>query len=133
MAKRCLPPAVILALLFFASPGLVWPADLDREDPDEQAREIGERSETKAPQDPLVGTWQCSNGVFNYAIFFQADGIMIQQEPTFGKARNTLWTRLSEKEIALEGGTVLSIEMGGDDRMSVLDTRVGATWDCTRR
>lgn len=84
-------------------------------------------------QDPLVGTRECNNGVFTYDFFFQSNGTLIQQEPTFGNIRNASWTRLSDQKISVAGGPLLAITMDGDSRMSVFDSRVGATWDCTRK
>jgi hypothetical protein len=130
MAQKSLFPAVLVLLLFSASPVSARSAQAD---PYEATGAAGGSSETKAPRDPLVGSWECSNGVYNYAIFFQANGTLIQQEPTFGNTRNTSWTRLSDQEITLGGGQVLTVTMDGESRMSVVDNKVGSTWDCRRK
>lgn len=122
--------ASVLVLLFFAP---LVSARSAQADPYEAAGTAAGESEPAARQDPLVGNWECSNGVYNWAIFFQANGTLIQQEPTFGNTRNTSWTRLTDQEITLGGGQVLTVTMDGDSRMSVVDNKVGSTWDCSRR
>jgi len=130
MARKYLFPAVIVLWMTFALPAFAPSVRADQNNPEGTA---GVAETAKPAPDPLVGNWQCTNGVYNYAFFFRADGTLIQQEPTFGNTRNSSWTRLSEQEITLAGGTRLSVDMDGDDHMSVLDTRVGATWDCSRQ
>jgi hypothetical protein len=130
MIRKFLLPAVIVLLLVFVP--LVFARSAQAE-PSEATGATGGGSEPKVPLDPVVGNWGCSNGVYNWAIFFHANGTLIQQEPTFGNTRDTSWTRLSDQEITLGGGQVLSVTMDGNSRMSVLDTRVGSTWDCTRK
>jgi hypothetical protein len=57
---------------------------------------------------------------------------LIQQEPTFGNTRNTSWTRVSDQEVILGGGQVLTVTMDGDNEMSAVENKVGATWDCRK-
>jgi hypothetical protein len=125
------PFPVLPALLLLFSPLVFAPAvQAGSLDAAQAASEIGER---RGGQDPLVGNWECSNGVYTWAIFFQANGTLIQQEPTFGNTRNTSWTRVSDQEVILGGGQVLTVTMDGDDEMNAVENKVGATWDCSRK
>jgi hypothetical protein len=130
MDKKFLSPVLLALLLFFAPLVFAPPAQAAPLDTDGVASDGGER---KSAQDPLVGNWECSNGVFTWAIFFQANGTLIQQEPTFGNTRNTSWTRVSDQEVILGGGQVLTVTMDGDNGMSAVENKVGATWDCSRK
>lgn len=130
MAREYLFPAVIVLLMIFALPAFAPSARAAQDSPES----AGDSENAARPAlDPLVGAWECSNGVFTYDYFFQANGTLIQQELTFGNTRNASWTRLSDQEISVAGGPLLTITMDGDRRMSVYDGRVGATWDCNRK
>jgi hypothetical protein len=130
MDKKFLSLVLLALLLFFAPLLFARPAQAGPLDA-EQATD--DSSERKSGQDPLVGSWECSNGVYTWAIFFQANGTLIQQEPTFGNTRNTSWTRLSDQEVILGGGQVLTVTMDGENEMSAVENKVGSAWDCRRK
>ena len=48
----------------------------------------GSQASARNATDPLVGTWECTNNVFNYDISFFADGRLVQEEPFFSKAKS---------------------------------------------
>lgn len=126
MMLKTIFPAVLVLLVFDSSiSGLAVQAGTN-----DSAVTVGGLSDQT---DLLVGSWECSNGVFTYGFHFQANGTLVQQEPTFGNPRTAAWNRLSEHEISVKGGPLLTITLDGDDRMSVFDPRVSATWDCTRK
>ena len=86
-----------------------------------------------ASSDPIIGSWECTNNVFNYTIFFESNGQVVQQEPTFGNARNTNWSRLNETEIAIAGHVVLRTDFYSDDSVAMTDVRNNTTWECDRQ
>ena len=88
---------------------------------------------TDTPADPIVGSWECTNNVFTYAMSFTRNGQVVQQEPTFGNARNTNWSRLSEAEITIAGHVVVGTDFFSDDSLSMTDTRNNTTWECNRQ
>lgn len=83
--------------------------------------------------DPLVGTWECSNNVFTYDISFYDDGLLIQEEPFFSKAKSSKWTRLNEKNIATDRGLTFSTSFRSNDRVTVTNRSNQEVWDCSRK
>ncbi len=87
----------------------------------------------EAPADPIIGSWECTNDVFTYAIFFDGSGQVVQQEPTFGNARNTTWSRLNETEILVAGQVALGLDFYSDDSLTITDGRNKTSWECNRK
>ena len=87
--------------------------------------------------DPLLGTWQCTNNVFVYDMTCVVDGRLLQETVTFGKFREGTWTRTGSDEIILGDGTRLRTSFSAEDRMKVEDIRSQGqpAWECekTRR
>ncbi len=88
---------------------------------------------TEQPSDPLIGSWQCTNNVFNNRISFAKTGKVVQQEATFGNARNATWSRLNEREIAVAGNVVIQTDFDSADNLTLTIMRNNATWQCDRR
>ena len=105
---------------------------------EDQLRGI-EQAQTRADprqgfDDPLLGTWQCTNNVFVYDMTFFADGRLLQETVTFGKFREGTWTRTGSDEIILRDGTRLRISFSAEDRMKVEDIRnqPQPAWACEK-
>ncbi|MCK4509079.1 MAG: hypothetical protein KAU27_11080 [Desulfuromonadales bacterium] len=82
--------------------------------------------------DPLVGTWECTNNVFNYDISFYADGRLIQEEPFFSKAKGSRWSRLSEDRFVTDRGQTFSMDFRSNDELTVTDQTNRGVWECSR-
>ena len=83
--------------------------------------------------DPLVGTWECSNNVFNYDISFFADGRLIQEEPFFSKAKGSRWSRLDEDRFVTEQGQTFSMDFRSNDELTVTNQTNKSVWECLRK
>ena len=82
--------------------------------------------------DPLVGTWECTNKVFTYNMTFFADGLLLQESTTLGPMREASWTRLATDEILLTGGIKLRTSLSADDQMTAENLASRAKWDCRK-
>ena len=104
---------------------------------DSQYGETAESGSSRAPDrnatDPLVGTWECSNNVFNYDISFFADGRLIQEEPFFSKAKGSRWSRLSEDRFATGQGQTFSMDFRSNDELAVTNLTNKSVWECYRK
>ena len=103
---------------------------------DEQYGETTDSGSSRAPDrsaiDPLVGTWECTNNVFNYEISFFADGRLIQEEPFFSKARSSRWSRLSEDRFVTEQGLTFNMSFRSNDELTVNNLAGEGSWACSR-
>lgn len=104
---------------------------------DSQYGETAESGSSRAPNrnatDPLVGTWECSNNVFNYDISFFADGRLIQEEPFFSKAKGSRWSRLDEDRFVTEQGQTFSMDFRSNDELTVTNQTNKSVWECFRK
>jgi hypothetical protein len=82
--------------------------------------------------DPLVGTWECTNKVFTYNMTFFADGLLLQESTTLGPMREASWTRLATDEILITGGIKLRTSLSADDQMTAENLASRAKWDCRK-
>jgi hypothetical protein len=82
--------------------------------------------------DPLVGTWECTNKVFTYNMTFFADRLLLQESTTLGPMREAFWTRLATDEILLTGGIKLRTSLSADDQMTAENLASRAKWDCRK-
>lgn len=82
--------------------------------------------------DPLIGSWECTNNVFNYEISFFADGRLIQEEPFFSKARGSRWSRMSEDRFVTEQGMTFNVSFRSDNELTVTDMTNRGVWECSR-
>jgi hypothetical protein len=149
-------PTVLIFLVVFVAPGQAETAScaalqrqltqqserLDRlEDAIRtmQARDtdVQRRSTTAELQrdlnDPLIGTWQCTNQVLTYDMTFFADGLLLQESTTFGPMRELAWTRISSDEIVLPGDVKVRTSLSGNDQMTAENLGNGAKWACRKR
>jgi hypothetical protein len=85
-----------------------------------------------SPDDPLVGTWQCTNKVFTYNMTFFADGMLLQEGTSMGPTHKLSWKRLSASEILISGGTKVVTSMSGTDRMTAERQGAMTKWDCSK-
>jgi hypothetical protein len=84
--------------------------------------------------DPLIGTWECTNKVYNYDISFFEDGRFVQEEPFVSKARSGSWTRLVENRIFFEqGGQTFITAFPSHDELIVTNSGTKAVWECYRK
>lgn len=83
--------------------------------------------------DPLLGTWQCTNNVFTYNMTFLNNGQLLQETPTFGPMRELSWTRLSDFEILLTGGIKLLTRFRSSEEMTVDNQNNQAKWECRKQ
>jgi hypothetical protein len=101
---------------------------------DSQYGEASSRPATDLDRvDPLVGTWECTNNVFNYDISFFDDGQMIQEEPFFSKVRSSRWSRLSKDQIATDRGLAFKTSFRSNDRVTVTNRASKESWECLRK
>jgi hypothetical protein len=104
---------------------------------DSQYGETAESGGSRAPDsnaiDPLVGTWECSNNVFNYDISFFGDGRLIQEEPFFSKAKGSRWSRLDEDRFVTEQGQTFSMDFRSNDELTVTNQTNKSVWECFRK
>jgi hypothetical protein len=104
---------------------------------DSQYGETAESSSSRAPDrnviDPLVGTWECTNNVFNYDISFFGDGHLIQEEPFFSKAKGSRWSRLDEDRFVTEQGQTFSMDFRSNDELTVTNQTNKSVWECFRK
>lgn len=82
--------------------------------------------------DPLVGSWECTNNVFNYEISFFADGRLIQEEPFFSKSRGSSWSRLSEERFTTGEGLTFGMSFRSNDELTVTNLSGEGSWQCSR-
>jgi hypothetical protein len=89
---------------------------------------------TRGLDDPLVGTWQCTNNVFTYDMTFFADGRLLQETPTFGKFREGTWRRAGDDEVILRDGTRLRTSFRSEDRMTAekVPNQSQTSWSCEK-
>jgi hypothetical protein len=84
--------------------------------------------------DPLIGTWECTNRVYNYEISFFDDGQLVQEEPFFSKVKETNWLRLDENRLFIgEGGVAYNIEFRSQDELIVTNPGNRVVWECSRK
>ncbi|MDH3998506.1 MAG: hypothetical protein OET90_06665 [Desulfuromonadales bacterium] len=85
-------------------------------------------------EDPLVGTWECTNKVFVYDMTFFADGHLLQETPTFGKVKDSQWQRVADNEILLQGGIRLITSFSSEQYMTVTNKRSPeqSAWECQK-
>ena len=83
--------------------------------------------------DPLVGTWECTNNVFNYDISFFDDGRLIQEEPFFSKVKSSNWSRLSENRIVIGQDQTFSAAFWSENELTVTNMTNQTAWDCSRK
>jgi hypothetical protein len=84
--------------------------------------------------DPLIGTWECTNRVYNYEISFFDDGHLVQEEPFFSKVRETNWLRLDENRLFIgEGGVAYNTEFRSHDELTVTNPGNRVVWECSRK
>jgi hypothetical protein len=104
---------------------------------DSQYTEPDNSGNSRAPDlnalDPLVGTWECTNNVFNYDISFFGDGRLIQEEPFFSKARGGRWSRLSEDRFVTDNGQTFSMSFRSDNELTVTNLTNQGVWECSRK
>ncbi len=90
------------------------------------------RGQDRNAVDPLVGTWECTNNVFNYDISFFADGRLIQEEPFFSKAKGSRWSRLDEDRFVTKQGQTFSMDFRSNDELTVTNMTNKGVWECSR-
>jgi hypothetical protein len=84
--------------------------------------------------DPLVGTWECTNNVFTYEVSFFGDGLLLQEEPTFSKVKSSRWLRLGENKFIIDQqGVTYNTYFRSNDELTVTNSRVPSTWECSRK
>lgn len=95
-------------------------------------RDRGASAAARSLQDPLVGTWQCTNNVFNYDITFLADGRLLQESPTFGKVKEGSWERISDDVVLITGGQKLRASFSSSDNVIIenLSQQGSEPWNC---
>ena len=95
---------------------------------------VGSRAMDRNITDPLVGTWECSNNVFNYDISFFEDGRLIQEEPFFSKVKTTSWARLDQNRFLVErGGPTFDTEFQSNDELIITNPSNRVVWECFRK
>jgi hypothetical protein len=103
---------------------------------DEQYGKTGSPGNSRAQDrnaiDPLIGTWECTNNVFNYEISFFADGRLIQEEPFFSKARGSRWSRMGENRFVTEQGMTFNISFQSENQLTVTEQTNQGVWECSR-
>jgi hypothetical protein len=82
--------------------------------------------------DPLIGTWRCTNKVFTYDMTFFADGLLLQESTTFGPMRELSWTRVADDEVLFTGGIKIRTRLSGLDRMTAENLGTRAQWECEK-
>lgn len=100
-----------------------------------QAQGVDARQGHAAPRsldDPLVGTWECTNKVFTYNMTFFADGLLLQESTTFGPMRELSWTRVSADEILFTGGVKMRASFSAADRFIAENLATRAKWECQK-
>jgi hypothetical protein len=90
------------------------------------------RAQNRNAIDPLIGSWECTNNVFNYDISFYDDGSLIQEEPFFSKARGSRWSRLSEDRFVTDQGLTFGTSFRSNDELTVTNQTNEGIWECSR-
>ena len=90
------------------------------------------RAQDRNAIDPLIGSWECTNNVFNYEISFFADGRLIQEEPFFSKARGSRWSRMGEDRFVTEQGMTFNVNFRSNNELTVIEQTNQGVWECTR-
>ena len=83
--------------------------------------------------DPLVGSWECTNNVYNYDITFFDDGRIIQEEPFFSTARNSRWTRMSDNRFVTDQGMSFEAAFHANGSLTVTNMSNQGVWECYRK
>ena len=89
-------------------------------------------TETQQPTNSIVGRWDCSNGVFQSELYFEANGLFHQKEPVMGQTKTNRWVRLSHDKIALQNGQSFRLDDFSPDRFSIVNTNTRSSWECNR-
>jgi hypothetical protein len=84
-------------------------------------------------RDPLIGTWECTNNVFTYDISFYDDGLLIQEEPFFSKAKSSRWSRLRENQFVTEQGQTFVTSFRSENELTVTNLTNQSIWECSRK
>lgn len=99
---------------------------------DSQHEAPGANGSARGAVDPLVGSWECTNNVFNYDITFFDDGRIIQEEPFFSTARNSRWTRMSDNRFVTEQGFSFDTDFHSENDLTVTNMTSQSVWNCSR-
>jgi hypothetical protein len=91
------------------------------------------RAQDRNAVDPLVGSWECTNNVFNYNITFFDDGRIIQEEPFFSTSRNSRWTRMSENRFVTDQGMSFEENFHANGSLTVTNMSNQNVWECSRK
>ncbi len=91
------------------------------------------RAQDRNAVDPLVGSWECTNNVFNYDITFFDDGRIIQEEPFFSTARNSRWTRMSDNRFVTDQGMSFEAVFHANGSLTVTNMSNQGVWECSRK
>lgn len=81
----------------------------------------------------IVGSWECTNNVYEYDIHFYADGTLMQEEPFLGSTKSSQWSNLSGNRFMTERGRVFEADFSSENEFTAMNTNTKEEWRCYRK
>jgi hypothetical protein len=93
----------------------------------------GGNQAAKSAADPLLGAWQCTNGIQARNMTFLANGQVVIEEPTLGSINKATWTRLDVERISIAGSVQYEIRFNSTNEFELMEVNRRSTGTCIRQ
>ncbi len=95
--------------------------------------ESGRPVARKQPGDPLLGNWQCTNGIQTRNLTFLVSGQVVIEETPLGNISKATWTRLDADRISIAGSVQYEIHFYKVDEFELTEVNRRSTGTCRRQ